>query len=164
MNINEITDISQLVINEQYWMVNTGEKPVVITVDSCYSDLASFEDGRILFYKDRAKNDFKLYGPVKMPSLTEIKKVPKCHRGHGKQEVVLGKETILRLYNENFELEDVDAKAEFDNAVIVFIEQRAKEMDWPHSFWNHGTLHLSTNTFYKVSSSTIIIPKETYSD
>lgn len=95
---------------------------------------------------------------------TEINKVPKCHRGHGRHDAVLGKETILRLYNENFELEGEDAKTELDNAVISFIQQRAKEMDWPHTLWNHGTFHLSTNTFYKVTSSTIVIPKETYSD
>lgn len=93
---------------------------------------------------------------------TEIKKVPKCHRGHSKQEVVLGKETILRLYNENYELEGEDAKTEFDTEVYFFIEQRAKEMDWPFTMWNHGVLHLSSVPFYVISTSTITIPKETY--
>lgn len=165
MTIKEITSIDQLVVHEQYWMVgNKDESPIVISVDSRYSDLASFEDGRILFYSDRTKNNFRLYGPVKMPSLDEIKKVPKCHRGRSKQEAVLGKETILRLYNENFELEGEDAKTELDTEVVFFIEQRAKEMEWPHSLWNHGTFHLSTNTFYKIVRSSVTVPKEAYPD
>lgn len=92
----------------------------------------------------------------------EIKKVPKCHRGRSKQEVVLSTETILRLYNENYELEGEDAKTDLDNDVLFFIEQRVKEMEWPHSCWSNGGFHLSTNTFYKIVSSSVTIPKDTY--
>ena len=165
MTIKEITSVGQLEADKQYWMVaNGGLSAVVISPESIFDDFASFEQDRIFFENDLTKNDFKLYGPVKMPSLDEIKKVPKCHRGHGKQEVVLGKETILRLYNENYELEGEDAKNELDNAVVFFIEQRAKEMEWPYSLWNHGTFHLSTNTFYVITSSSITIPKDAYPD
>lgn len=95
---------------------------------------------------------------------TEIKKVPKCHRGRGRQVVELSKETVLRLYNENYELEGEDAKTELDTAVYFFIEQRSKEMEWPFTIWNGDTFHLSSVPFYKIVSRSITIPKETYPD